>query len=463
VSGPNTGGKTVLLKALALISAMAQSGIPAPAGAESRIAIYDDFFADIGDEQSIEASLSTFSAHVKNLSEIVRSATSASLVLVDELGSGTDPIEGAALGWAVLEDLTRRGTMTIATTHLGALKELATEVPGVVNASLQFDAEALAPTYRLIKGIPGRSYGISIARRLALPENVVARAEERLPKQERDVAALIEQLEQRSEALTAREQETAAVLDDARQRMADLARRERNVRERERRVERESRQEARRYLLDARQEIERTLRELKKTESQALEEAAREARQRAEQLAARQASELERLDREDANVARRDAVHATPPRGGAREITAGSWVDVATLGGKAARVIELRDASAVVVVGAIKMTVPLTSLTPSESPPVDVAVAWTADLPEATAPTEIDVRGMRVDEAEGVVMQALDAAVRADLRSLRIIHGKGTGALRERVAEMLTKDTRVKQFRLGAWNEGGAGVTVAEL
>jgi len=463
VSGPNTGGKTVLLKALALISAMAQSGIPAPAGAESRIAIYDDFFADIGDEQSIEASLSTFSAHVKNLSEIVRSATSASLVLVDELGSGTDPIEGAALGWAVLEDLTRRGTMTIATTHLGALKELATEVPGVVNASLQFDAEALAPTYRLIKGIPGRSYGISIARRLALPENVVARAEERLPKQERDVAALIEQLEQRSEALTAREQETAAVLDDARQRMADLARRERNVLERERRVERESRQEARRYLLDARQEIERTLRELKKTESEALEEAAREARQRAEQLAARQASELERLDREDANVARRAAVHATPPRGGAREITAGTWVDVATLGGKAARVIELRDANAVVAVGAIKMTVPLTSLTPSESPPVDVAVAWTADLPEATAPTEIDVRGMRVDEAEGVVMQALDAAVRADLRSLRIIHGKGTGALRERVAEMLTKDTRVKQFRLGAWNEGGAGVTVAEL
>ncbi|HZI43269.1 MAG TPA: hypothetical protein VFD67_16225, partial [Gemmatimonadaceae bacterium] len=180
VSGPNTGGKTVLLKALALISAMAQSGIPAPAGAESRIAVYDDFFADIGDEQSIEASLSTFSAHVKNLSEIVRSASQASLVLVDELGSGTDPTEGAALGWAVLEELTRRGTMTIGTTHLGALKELATQVGGVVNASLQFDAEALAPTYRLIKGVPGRSYGISIARRLALPENVVARAEERL-------------------------------------------------------------------------------------------------------------------------------------------------------------------------------------------------------------------------------------------------------------------------------------------
>ena len=461
VSGPNTGGKTVLLKALALISAMAQSGIPAPTNAESRIAIYDDFFADIGDEQSIEASLSTFSAHVKNLSEIMRLASPASLVLIDELGSGTDPVEGSALGWAVLEELTQRGTMTIATTHLGALKELATQVSGVVNASLQFDADALAPTYRLIKGIPGRSYGISIARRLALPEHVVSRAEERLPRQERDVAALIEQLEQRAKALTTSEQETAAVLEDARSRMADLARRERNVRERERRAERESRQEARRYLLDARQEIERTLRDLKRTESEALEAAGREARQRAEHLAAQQSAELDRLEREEANLAKRD--RATPPRGTGREIVAGSWVEVATLGGKPARVVELRESSAVVTVGAIKMTVPLTALTPSDSPPTDVAVAWTADLPDAPAASEIDVRGMRADEAEGIVMQALDAAIRADLRSLRIIHGKGTGALRERVNEMLKKDTRVKQFRLGAWNEGGAGVTVAEL
>ncbi|HKW47498.1 MAG TPA: endonuclease MutS2, partial [Gemmatimonadaceae bacterium] len=433
VSGPNTGGKTVLLKALALISAMAQSGIPAPTGAESRVAAYDDFFADIGDEQSIEASLSTFSAHVKNLSEIMRSASPSSLVLIDELGSGTDPVEGSALGWAVLEALTHRGTMTIATTHLGALKELATEVQAVVNASLQFDADALAPTYRLIKGIPGRSYGISIARRLALPEDVVARAEERLPQQERDVAALIEQLEQRSEALTVRDRETAAILDDARKRMADLARREHNVRERERRAERESRQETRRYLLDARQEIERTLRELRKTESATLEEAAREARHQAEQLAARQAEELERLDREEANVARRESARATPPRGATREITVGTWVDLATLGGKQARVVEIRDTSAVVTVGAIKMTVPLSSLTPSEEAPLQVAISSTADHPDEIAPTEIDLRGMRVDEAEGFVMQALDAAVRADLRSLRIIHGKGTGALRERV------------------------------
>jgi DNA mismatch repair protein MutS2 len=459
VSGPNTGGKTVLLKGLGLISALAQSGIPAPVGPESRIAVFDDAFADVGDEQSIAASLSTFSAHVRNLGEVLRLATNDSLVLIDELGSGTDPVEGAALGWAVLEELTRRGTMTVATTHLGALKELATQVPGVVNASLQFDAVALAPTYRLIKGIPGRSYGISIARRLRLPEHVVDRAEERLPRQERDAAALIEQLEARAEELTRREWEAAAVLDDARERIAAVAQRERTVRERERAAEKESRQEARRYLLDARAEIDRTIRHLKAQGAAALDDAGRDARHRAEQLAAKQGAELERLDREEANVQRRVA----PVRPAQDvEIAVGNTVSVATLGGKTGRVLELRDGDALVVVGAMKLTVPRRSLARAEAPPPqEFAVVATGDLPDVYARTEIDLRGLRPDEAEAAVLQALDGAIRADLRSLRIIHGKGTGALRDRVAEMLRKDTRVKEFRLGAWNEGGAGVTVA--
>jgi DNA mismatch repair protein MutS2 len=467
VSGPNTGGKTVLLKALGLISALAQSGVPIPVGPESRVAIFDDAFADVGDEQSIEASLSTFSAHLKNLAEILRLATADSLVLIDELGSGTDPIEGAALGWAILEELTARRTMTIATTHLGTLKELASHVTGVVNASLQFDAVALAPTYRLIKGIPGRSYGISIARRLNLPADVVTRAEERLPQHERDVAALIEQLERREEELKTREKEAAAVLEDARKRIADVAKRERNVRERERLAERESRQEARRYLLDARAEIERTIRDLKASGAKAaatadvLDEAGREARQRAEELAAKQNVELERLEREEKNVQRRTT---TPPPKRQTEIAVGDMVEVATLGGKLGRVMELRDGDAVVAMGAVKLTVPRKTLSRSEqTAPQETAGTWTGDLPEVHVPTEIDLRGMRPDEAEGAVLQALDAAVRADLRSLRIIHGKGTGALRERVAEMLRKDTRVKEFRLGAWNEGGGGVTLAEF
>jgi DNA mismatch repair protein MutS2 len=461
VSGPNTGGKTVLLKALGLISALAQSGVPAPVGPESRIAIFDDAFADVGDEQSIEASLSTFSAHLKNLAEILRLSTADSLVLIDELGSGTDPIEGAALGWAILEELTARGTMTVATTHLGTLKELAGRVSGVVNASLQFDAAALAPTYRLIKGIPGRSYGISIARRLRLPDHVVARAEERLPQHERDIAALIESLEKREDQLDAREAESAVILDDARRRVADLAKREHAVRERERAAERESRQDARRYLLDARAQIDRTIKELKSQGSEAIEDAGREARKRAEELAAKQGVELERLDREEANVRRKTS---SPGRKAERRTAdVGDVVEVATLGGKLGRVLEIRGNDAIVAVGAMKLTVPQRTLAVSDQAMQSSVTIWTGDLPEVHVPTEVDLRGMRPDEAEASVLQALDAAVRADLKSLRIIHGKGTGALRERVGEMLRKDTRVREFRLGAWNEGGAGVTVAVL
>jgi DNA mismatch repair protein MutS2 len=460
VSGPNTGGKTVLLKAVGLLSAMAQAGVPPTVGTGSAIAVFDDYFADIGDEQSIEASLSTFSAHLKNLAEILDAASADSLVLIDELGSGTDPLEGAALGWAILEELTARRATTLASSHLGALKELATQVPGVVNASLQFDAERLAPTYTFVKGIPGRSYGISIARRLNLPERVVGRAEARVPTTERDVAALLERLEQHEAELKQRDQDLTTLLEDAKRRIQEVVRRERNVRERERGVERQSRQEARKYLLNARAEIERTLRELKKAGAEEIDEKARAARQHAEQLAARQATVLEQLDAEEAKV--RTQRGAPRPKEAERP-GAGDLVKVETLGDKTGRVLEVRGNEALVTVGSLKLTVPLGSLVKLDPAAVEVAVAWHGDLPEVHARSEIDVRGLRAEEIDSAVLQALDDAIRADLPALRIIHGKGTGALRERVGEMLSKDTRVKQFRLGAWNEGGAGVTIADL
>ncbi|HYC53282.1 MAG TPA: endonuclease MutS2, partial [Gemmatimonadaceae bacterium] len=461
VSGPNTGGKTVLLKAVGLLSAMGQAGIPPSCGAGSTLAIFDDYFADIGDEQSIAASLSTFSAHLRNLSEILASATRDSLVLVDELGSGTDPLEGASLGWAILEELTRRGTTTLASSHLGTLKELATQVPGVVNASLQFDAERLSPTYLFIKGIPGRSYGISIARKLNLPETVVQRAEERLPSTERDVAALLERLEQQQVELKDREQQLETLLEDAKRRAQEVARRERNVREREREVDRQSRQEARKYLLNARAEIERTLRDLKKAGAEELEEKAKLARQQAEQLAARQAAVIEQLDAEAASAKKRQATRARASE--PQAFTAGDLVKVESLQGKTGRVVEVRGDEVQVTVGSLKLMVPAHGLTRLPHEQVEVAVAWHGDLPEAHARSEVDVRGMRPDEMESALLQALDDAIRADLPALRIIHGKGTGALRDRVAEMLRKDTRVREFRLGAWNEGGAGVTIADL
>src|SRR5437773_1158522 len=455
VSGPNTGGKTVLLKALGLFSALVQSGIPAPVDPGSRVAIFDNIYADVGDEQSILASLSTFSAHLKNLAEVLSSATTHSLVLIDELGSGTDPIEGAALGGAILEALTSRGTLSIATTHLGALKELATQVDGVVNASLQFDPVALAPTYRLTKGVPGRSYGISIARRLNLPGEILTRAEERIPSDERRVTALLADLESREKTLTQAERETGEIAEDAKERGRRVAERERNVKEREREIEQTSRREARQYLLEARAEVERTIRELKSASEQG-EEAAREARRRVENLAHEQGRELDRLERETSGE---------PKTGNEIEVGIGDFVEVETLDGRIGRVVEIRNGEAVVAVGVMKLAVPRSSLrlTSAEAAAPEVAVAIQGDLPEVHAPSEIDLRGMRVGEVDDIVMQAVDAAIRADLKTLRIIHGKGTGALRERVAEMLRKESRVTNFRLGAWNEGGAGVTVVEL
>lgn len=453
LSGPNTGGKTVLLKAIGLLSCMAQAGIPPTVGEGSLIAMFDDFFADIGDEQSIEASLSTFSAHLKNLGEILTGATARSLVLVDELGSGTDPVEGAALGGAILEDLTARGALTIATTHLGALKMIATETPAVVNASLQFDEVRLAPTYRLIKGIPGRSYGLAIAARLNIPPPIIARAEARLPHGERDVASLLADLEQRVAELAGREQAVAAVQDSLSDRQADLQRREGAVREAARSLEKQSRLEARQFLLDSRAEVERIVRGLKTADSTA--DNVREARRRIETLAGEQAEALDALE---------DSDGPGETLAGGRALTVGDAVSVPSLGGRTGRLLELRGNDAVVGVGAIKLTVSASSVSRVDQAPCPAeTVHLTGDLPDIQAPSEIDLRGLRVDETERTLLHTIDSAVRADLKMLRIIHGKGTGALRERVAELLRSDARVRSYRLGAWNEGGSGVTIAEL
>ena len=501
VSGPNTGGKTVLLKAIGLLTAMAQAGIPAPVGATSRLPVFDDAFADVGDEQSIEASLSTFSAHLKNQGEILRLATKSSLVLVDELGSGTDPAEGAALGGAILETLTRRGALTIATTHLGQLKLLATEVDGVVNASLQFDAVQLAPTYRLLKGVPGRSYGISIARRLQLPEDVLQSAELRLPKGERDLAVLLADIELREATLTDRERVVDVESGKLRSRIATVTDREVKMRDKEREAERTARQDARKYLLEARAVVEKAVAEMRAStaaQSEALEASARAARRAVEDAAAAEGAAVDRVaataqrDRErraatlraaleretsssgEAASTGTDSVRAAGSVNGGRAtvtrarantpLAEGDTVIVTTLEGKTGRIVSIRGDEARVAVGSLTLSVPAASLSRTAAPPPPMyKVSLVGHAPDAEPVREVDVRGVRADEVDDLVLQALDAAVRAALHELRIIHGKGTGVLRSRVGEMLKKDTRVGGFRLGAWNEGGAGVTVAVL
>jgi DNA mismatch repair protein MutS2 len=275
------------------------------------------------------------------------------------------------------------------------------------------------------------------------------------------MAALIERLGRKEKELEAREREATAMVNDARERIANVIRRENTVRERERAAEKASRQEARKYVLEARAEIERTIKELKRkgaeAADEAVEEMGREARRRAEELAAKQANVLERLDAEERSAERKRGRVPPAERG---PVAINDAVEVGTLGGKVGRVLDVRGKDAVVAVGSLKLTVPLATLRRTEAP-LETAVSYVGDAPEVHVNTEINLLGLRADEAESAVLQALDSAVRADLKSLRIIHGKGTGALREVVNEMLRKDTRVREFRMGAWNEGGAGVTIA--
>jgi len=456
VSGPNTGGKTVLLKAIGLISALSQSGFIPPVAAGTRLPVFNDIFADIGDEQSIEASLSTFSAHLKNIREILDSADRTSLVLMDEVGSGTDPAEGAALAQAVLVELTGRGAMTVATTHLGALKQLATEGSGVVNASLQFDAVELRPTYRLQKGIPGRSYGLAIARRLGFPPDVLARAEDFLPRSERDAAQLLLELEEKDRAISAALQEAEEARATAIRLRQELDEREVQVRRREKDAERRARQQARDIILASREQVENTIRSLREqvaaaASSSALEQAAREARRNIEEFARRQ---LDRMPEEESEPA---------VAGGA--LAAGARVRIRATGA-IGHVLEVRDGKVVVETGGLRMSVAanaLEVLPETEAPrkPRVSAAKWTA--PEFHAASEIDLRGLRAEEVASQLEPAVDAAILAALPSLRIIHGKGTGALREVVSEILRRDPRVRTFRAGGIGEGGTGVTVAEF
>ncbi|HEX7240262.1 MAG TPA: endonuclease MutS2, partial [Longimicrobiaceae bacterium] len=448
ISGPNTGGKTVLLKAMGLISLLAQSGVVPPVAEGSRLPVFRDVFADIGDEQSIEASLSTFSAHLKNLRETLERADWESLVLTDEIGSGTDPVEGGALAGAILVELTRRSAFTVATTHLGQLKLLATEERGIVNASLQFDAERLQPTYRLVKGLPGRSYGLAIARRLGLPAPVLERAESTLPQGERDVAKLLLDLEAKEQRLSSETLAAEARLSETEALKAELEERVRELARREKDAERRARQQARDLLLKARAEVEEAIREVRDAaDAEKLEESARAARRRVEEAAQRQ---KERAPREKKGTAPR---RESSPRG-AVELDVGVRVRIESLG-KTGTVLELRDGKAMVEAGNLRLLLPrddLSVLPPGDQGPrKQQPSAWAGGYASsgADARPEVDLRGLRVDELEMRLGKALDDAILAGLPTFRIIHGKGFGVLREQVQELLKRDRRVLTFRPG--------------
>ncbi len=460
ISGPNTGGKTVALKTVGLVAMLVESGIVPPIGPGSAIPVFAHIVADIGDHQSIAADLSTFSAHLATLRRVLDEADAATLVLIDEIGSGTDPAEGGALAAAALRALTRRGARTIATTHLGALKALAAQTEGIVNGSLQFDAERLAPTYRFEKGMPGRSYGLAIARRLGIAPDVLADAESRVSDAERALDALLEAAESRVRRLSADQTALSDRLADVERETARLAAqaesqqaREKALRAREKDAERKARTEARRFLLEARERVDAALRTAAAARD---EESEREARRMLEEAIKIEGEAL------DASEEPAEAVV-----GAGVPLAPGQRVRLAT--GSTGELLELRgDGKAVVIAGAMRLVVAADSLVAVSGKSEEQGARRKSADPllapgDSLAAIEIDLRGLRGDEAESVTLAALDAAVLADNPYLRIIHGMGTGVVRETVRKVLAADRRVVKFDFAPRNQGGTGVTIAEF
>lgn len=464
ITGPNTGGKTVTLKTLGLLTLMTQCGLHIPAADRSVVSVYERVLADIGDEQSIEQSLSTFSAHMVNIVEILKEADRHSLVLFDELGAGTDPVEGAALAIAVIQHVRRLGAKVAATTHYAELKTFAMTTAGVENASCEFDVETLAPTYRLLIGIPGKSNAFAISRRLGLPEDVIAAAQEQMSGESVRFEDILTQLEEKRQALEKREQEADRLL---RQREED-ARRAREFREQMERAKENARSrgeaEAKRILRDARTAADQVFQELSEM---------RKAQAKAERMLneneARAALRRTLNEAEEA-VSRRDARQEPIPKP-SRPIRAGDLVEIPGVKTPAEVVSVGKDGTLQLKAGILKMKAKVDEVrliedderaarkkTPS------VTIRQNADRAlRASAARELDIRGMETLEAESVVENFISAAVMGKLETVTIIHGKGTGALRKAVHDILRRNKAVKSFRLGVYGEGESGVTVVTL
>ena len=464
ITGPNTGGKTVTLKTLGLLTLMTQCGLHIPAADRSAVSVYERVLADIGDEQSIEQSLSTFSAHMVNRVEILKEADRHSLVLFDELGAGTDPVEGAALAIAVIQHVRRLGAKVAATTHYAELKTFAMTTAGVENASCEFDVETLAPTYRLLIGIPGKSNAFAISRRLGLPEDVIAAAQGQMSGESVRFEDILTQLEEKRQALEKREQEADRLL---RQREED-ARRAREFREQMERAKENARSrgeaEAKRILRDARTAADQVFQELSEM---------RKAQAKAERMLneneARAALRRTLNEAEEA-VSRRDARQEPIPKP-SRPIRAGDLVEIPGVKTPAEVVSVGKDGTLQLKAGILKMKAKVDEVRLIEDDEraarkkaPSVTIRQNADRAlRASAARELDIRGMETLEAESVVENFISAAVMGKLETVTIIHGKGTGALRKAVHDILRRNKAVKSFRLGVYGEGESGVTVVTL
>ena len=454
ITGPNTGGKTVSLKTIGLLTLMAMCGLMIPAGEGSRVAVYRHILADIGDEQSIEQSLSTFSAHMTNIIRILRVADSQSLVLLDELGAGTDPVEGAALATALIEELRRKGARLACTTHYAELKAYALETDGVENACCEFDVATLRPTYRLLIGVPGKSNAFAITRRLGMDGRIVDRAGELVSRENTAFEQVVGRLEESRRAL---EDQLEQAREEARKARESAKQSEEKLEEAERQAQKEmdrARQEAALIVQKTRQQADALLNELDELR-----------RQKNKALSAEQKARLRAgmrdLEKASDPVRRRSNDGYVLPR----ELQVGDPVLIFDID-KEATVLEApKDGQVLVQAGVIKTRVALSNLRllTKTQQKKQLGRTVTRSVSTQEASTSLDLRGQNVEEGLMEVDAFLDRASRMHLPQVTIIHGKGTGVLRAGVQKHLRKCPQVKSFRLGTYGEGESGVTIVEL
>ncbi len=462
ITGPNTGGKTVTLKTMGLLTLMAQCGLHIPAGADSTVRIFKRVLADIGDEQSIAQSLSTFSSHMTTIVGILEQADDETLILFDELGAGTDPVEGAALAAAIIEQSRRLGAMVAATTHYAELKVYAMTTPGVENASCEFDVETLAPTYRLIIGIPGKSNAFAISRRLGLSEDIIQKAAARLDAENVRFEDVLTKLDLQRQEME-QEKQKAARLRREMEDSAKTAREYRKKLEEERaKVVQKAQAEARDIIQQARDASDQVFAELKDMRRQQRKEDNWQA------VNDRRAAARHLLNEAERGIGGPAPEEDVPPP--TRPAVAGDTVELVSMGTKATVIAVNKDGSLQLQAGILKISAKQEEVRVVEGSEAKAKqdakrIIRQAEykLRTAGASYEVDLRGMMVDEALASLDLFLDNALLAHLESVRIIHGKGTGAVRSAVREHLKRSRYIKSFRPGRYGEGEDGVTVAEL
>jgi DNA mismatch repair protein MutS2 len=444
ITGPNAGGKTVAMKTVGLLALCAQTGIHIPADSESEIYPFQKIFVDIGDDQSIENDMSTFSSHLNSLRKILEEADASSLVLIDEIGAGTDPSEGGALAAVALQELTDRKAMTIATTHHGILKVFAHESEGMNNASMEFNQESLMPTYRFRCGIPGSSYAFELAERLGISHELLNRARTQMGNEKTKLESLILELERQGQEYryqllqTAKEKERIESLVLSYEQKTTQLKRDLGI------IRKKAIEEAKEIVEQAHYKVERSVKEIR--ESGAQRDIVRSSRQVLKKLG----EDLEKFTVEE---------QAEPPT--VESINKGDIVRIRD-GHENGEVQEIQGKHAIVLCGNARVRIALTDLHKDQKQQKQYNVL-SSSIKAPGAANEIDLRGLLGDEAIALVQNFLDNAYAAGLHRVDIIHGKGTGALRKRISEFVKMYPHVKAFRLGEWNEGGTGVTVVEL